>query len=101
MPEIVRVVSIDAKPSEFYEVHEHILGIVDEIDRAVVRLFDKEAGIRINIYYYFTEGFILVYRSEHHDPRIIKFESDYLGSEYQAFDKLKGVVQGIIEEEIV
>lgn len=101
MPEIVRVESICAKPSEFHEVHEYIAGVVDEIDRAIVRLFDKESGVRINIYYYLTEGTILAYWSEHHCPRTIKYESGDLGSEYEAFDELKGMVQSIIEGEIV
>lgn len=99
MLEITRVESIDAKPSEFHEVHEYIVGIVDDIDRAVVRLFDEETNIRINIYYYLTEGSILVYWSERCCPRNIKFESGYLGSMYAAFDELKELVQSIIENE--
>lgn len=101
MPEIIRVESIDAKPSEFHEVHEYIAGIVDDIDRAVVRLFDKETSIRIDIYYYLTEGTILVYWQEYYCPRTIKFESGDLGSEYEAFEELKVVVRSIIEKEIV
>nr|DAM84162.1 MAG TPA: hypothetical protein [Caudoviricetes sp.] len=99
MPEIVRVESIDAKPSEFFEVHEYIAGIVDDIDRAVVRLFDKDANIRINIYYYLTEGSILVYWSERYCPRNIKFGSGEVGSMYAAFDELKGAVSEILEND--
>lgn len=99
MLEIKRVESIDAKPSEFHEIHEYMIGIDDYIDDVIVRLHDEETGNRIHIYYYLAKGLIAVFYDEKFDPHVIRFESGYLGSMYEAFDKVKKLVQGIIENE--
>lgn len=99
MLEIKRVESIDAKPSEFHEIHEYMTGIADDIDDVIVRLHDEETGIRIHIYYYLVMGIITVFYGEKFDPHVIRFESGYLGSMYEAFDKVKKLVQSIIVNE--
>lgn len=99
MIEITHVESIDAKPSEFYEVHEYIAAIVDDVDHAVVRLFDKEASIRINVYYYLTEGRIMVLWGDNPYPRHVWFDRGDLESMYDAFDEAKDLVERAIHSE--
>lgn len=99
MLEITRVESIDAKPSEFHEVHEYILSVAGSIDRAIVRLFDEGTNIRINIYYYLTDGSILVYWSERYCPWAVKFDTHRSKSIDKAFEDVKEMVEDIIENE--
>ena len=99
MLEIMRVESINAKPSEFFEVHEYICGVVDEVSDIVVRLFDKEANIRINIYYYLTEGYIMIYVGHGPSPLHVRFDVGCLTSMYDAFDIVKSLVQSNIQSE--
>nr|DAU75560.1 MAG TPA: hypothetical protein [Caudoviricetes sp.] len=99
MLEIKRVESISAKPSEFHEVHEYVCGADDDVHNIIVRLFDKEAGIRINIYYYLTEGLITVFWGDDPNPRHVRFESGDLGSMYEAFDEVKYLVEQLIQSE--
>lgn len=97
MLKIRRVESIDAKPSEFHEVHEYVCGADDDVHDIIVRLFDKEAGIRINIYYYLTEGLIMVFWGDDPHPRHVRFESGDLGSMYEGFDETKEWVKQLIQ----
>ena len=99
MFEITRVESIDAKPSDFHEVHEYVFSIADGIDRAVVRLFDKEAGIRISVYYYLTEGRIMVLWGDNPYPRHVWFERGDLESMHDGFDEAKDLVERAIHSE--
>lgn len=99
MLEIKRVERINAKPSEFHEVHEYVCGADDDIHDITVRLFDREANIRINIYYYLTEGQIMVFWGDNFDPRYMRFESGDLGSMYEAFDEVKYLVEQLIQSE--
>ena len=99
MLEIRRVESINAKPSEFHEVHEYVCGADDDVHDIIVRLFDKEANIRINIYYYLTEGLIMVFWGDTFDSRYMRFESGDLGSMYEAFEEVKYLVGQLIQNE--